>query len=132
MELDGRPCCSDKYDIPTQKFMAETNGLSPDECGYYYMKPFRKDYVFGKNQIAVDAYISYQKLTLLIDLFKIGLVFVMVAIGTIFFCTNTNIIWLVLSFAVILIFAGSAFNKIICKYNQYFALYHGNIKLIKK
>ena len=132
MELEGRPCCSEKYDIPTQKFMAETNGLHPNECGYYYMKPFRKDYVFGKNQIAVDAYISYQKLTLLIGLFQIGVVFVMLAIGTVFFCANITIIWLALSFAVILIFTNSAFNKIICKYNHYYALYHGNTKLIKK
>ena len=61
MEQDGRINPESVKDHIIRRFVEYSNGLEPEECGYYGKGKYRNVYVYGISQEDVDAYISQQK-----------------------------------------------------------------------
>ena len=62
MEQDGRTNPESVSDLIIRRFVEYSNGLQPEECGYFGKGKYRNVYVYGITQEDVDAYIKQQKL----------------------------------------------------------------------
>ena len=123
-----------KHELHIQKFMAENRNLLPEELGYFAMKPFRKNYIFGKDKNAIDGYIKFKKICILEKAYII--IFVLIGCGILIYATSMkneyHFLILLIAFIAHITLSCIIFKWFDKKHDKYLHQFINKVTVVKK